>query len=151
MNQLHPTSPTADGTAHGSTRDLGTGLGLLHLLVLDGLINGEDETGSFGGSGEGIDLDQGRLPDVTFEGVGDALGGHVDTEPGTTGLGVTLTKLGEEVGGIKARVITQLTGDNFEGTGVGTDNQLLLPLDGTGVVTEVGGEFHLGGTTTGHD
>lgn len=53
----------------------------------------------------------------------------------------------QDVRGIEPGVITELPWDHLKSLGHGADNQLLLSLDGSGVVTEEFGEFHLDGST----
>lgn len=44
------------------------------------------------------------------------------------------SQLVEDVGGIKAGVVTQLPGNDFQGLGIRSDQQLLLSRDGPGVI-----------------
>lgn len=52
-------------------------------------------------------------------------------------LGVFRTQLVEDVGGVEAGVVAQLAGDDLQGLGVRSDQQLLLPRDGPGVIPQV--------------
>ena len=62
------------GEHAGRTRTLSLG-------VLDGLIDGEDEASSFSSSGEGVDLDDGRLPDKRLKVVCNVLPRDVHSKP----------------------------------------------------------------------
>ena len=58
-----------------------------------------------------------------------------------------LTQLVEDVGGVKAGIVTQLVGDDLQGLGHGPNQQLLLARDGARVVSQVLAQLHLYGTT----
>lgn len=49
----------------------------------------------------------------------------------------------EDVGAVEAGVVAELTGDDFESSGVGVDDELLFAFDCAGIFTEVFGDFHL--------
>lgn len=57
----------------------------------------------------------------------------------------------EDVGGVKASVVTQLPRDDLQRFGVSPNQQLLLAWNGSGVVTEVLGDLHLYRPTSGND
>lgn len=57
----------------------------------------------------------------------------------------------EDVGGVEAGVVAQLPGDDFQGLGVGADEQLLFSWDGPGVVAQVLGQLHLYRASTRHN
>lgn len=52
-------------------------------------------------------------------------------------LGVFGAQLVEDVGGVKAGVVAQLAGDDLQSFGVRSDEQLLLPRNGPGVIPQV--------------
>lgn len=54
----------------------------------------------------------------------------------------------QDVGGVKAGVVTQLSGDDLQGLGVGSNQQLLFSRDGPGVIPQVLGQLHLYGSST---
>jgi len=62
--------------------------------------------------------------------------------PGFT-AGVTHAEFVEDVGAVETGVVAELTGDDFEGAGVGVDYELLFSFDCAGIFTEVFGDFHL--------
>ena len=43
----------------------------------------------------------------------------------------------EDVGGVKAGVVTQLSGDDLQGLGVRSNQKLLFSRDGPGIVSQV--------------
>lgn len=61
------------------------------------------------------------------------------------------SQLVEDVGGVEACVVAQLPGDDFQGLGVRSDEQLLLSRDGPGIVAQVLGQLHLDGSSTRHN
>lgn len=63
-------------------------------------------------------------------------------------LGVFGTQFVQNVGGVKAGVVAQLPGDDFQGLGVCSDQQLLFPRDGPGIIPQVLGQLHLYGSST---
>lgn len=60
-------------------------------------------------------------------------------------------QLVQDVGGVEAGVVAQLPGDDLQGLGVRSDQQLLLARDGPGVVAQVLGQLHLDGSAARHD
>jgi len=63
-------------------------------------------------------------------------------------LGVFSAQFVEDVRGVEAGVVTQLSGDDFQGLGVRADQQLLLSWNGPGVIPQVLGQLHLYGSST---
>ena len=63
-------------------------------------------------------------------------------------LRVFLAEFVEDVGGVKASVVAQLTWDDLQGLGVGRDQQLLLACDGVRVLTQEVAHLHLDSSTT---
>lgn len=62
------------------------------------------------------------------------------TRPGEVSasyLGVFRAQLVEDVGGVEAGVVAQLPGNDLQGFGVRSDEQLLLPGNGPGVIPQV--------------
>lgn len=57
----------------------------------------------------------------------------------------------QDVGGVEAGVVTQLSGDDLQGLGVRADQQLLLSGDGPGIIPQVFGQLHLYGASTRYD
>ena len=57
----------------------------------------------------------------------------------------------QDVGGVEAGVVAQLPGDDLQGLGVRSDQQLLFPGDGPGVIPQVLGQLHLNGSSTRYD
>lgn len=55
------------------------------------------------------------------------------------------SQLVEDVGGVEAGVVAQLPGDDLQGLGVRSDQQLLFPGDSPGVIPQVLGQLHLYG------
>lgn len=53
----------------------------------------------------------------------------------------------EDVGGVEAGVVTQLSGDDLQGLCVDSNQQLLLPGDGSGIIPQVLGQLHLYGSS----
>jgi hypothetical protein len=64
---------------------------------------------------------------------------------------VFLAQLVHHINGVQSGILGDGTGDHFQSSGEGVDNQLLLARDGAGVVTQVAGEFHFYGSTTSHN
>ena len=60
-------------------------------------------------------------------------------------------QLVQDVGGVEAGVVAQLSGDDLQGLGVRSDQQLLLPGDGPGIVPQVLGQLHLDGSSARYD
>lgn len=54
----------------------------------------------------------------------------------------------QDVSGVKAGVVAQLSGDDLQGFGVRSNQQLLFSRDGPGVIPQVLGQFHLYGSST---
>lgn len=54
----------------------------------------------------------------------------------------------QDVGGVKASVVAQLSGDDLQGLGVRSDQQLLFSRDGPGIIPQVLGQLHLYGSST---
>lgn len=57
----------------------------------------------------------------------------------------------QDVGGVEAGVVTQLSGDDLQGLSVRSDQQLLFSGDGPRVIPQVFGQLHLYGTSTRYD
>lgn len=60
-------------------------------------------------------------------------------------------QLVQDVRGVEAGVVAQLSGDDLQGLGVRSDQQLLLSGDGPGVIPQVLGQLHLNGPASCHD
>lgn len=58
------------------------------------------------------------------------------------------TQFVQDVSGVKASVIAQLSGDDLQSFGVRSDKQLLFSRDGPGIIPQVLGQFHLYGSST---
>lgn len=54
----------------------------------------------------------------------------------------------QDVGGVKAGVVTQLSGDDLQGLGIRSNQQLLFSRNGPGVIPQVLGQFHLYSSST---
>lgn len=63
---------------------------------------------------------------------------------------VTLTEFVEDIRGIKPSIVTQLTGNDFQGLGISGNDHLLFSFNGARDTAEVLGEFHFSGTATGN-
>jgi len=126
---------------------------LLTRGVTDSLIDGEDRAGGLGGSGQNVVSDNLGLPDKQFIHVGDLSADDVNSLPDAfaVGLVVHLSQFVEHVGGVHTSVVGELAGDSFEGLGEAVKNELLLALNISQVLSEVSGELHLDGTTSGND
>lgn len=61
------------------------------------------------------------------------------------------SELVQDVGGVEAGVVTQLAGNDLQGFGVSTNQQLLLAWNGPGVVPQVFGKLHLDRATASND
>lgn len=57
----------------------------------------------------------------------------------------------QDVGGVEAGVVAQLSGDDLQGLGVCADQQLLFSGDGSGVIPQVLRQLHLNGTSPRYD
>lgn len=57
-------------------------------------------------------------------------------------------QLVEDVGGVEASVVTQLSGDDLQSLGVGANQKLLLARNGSGIIPQVLGQLHLNGPST---
>ncbi len=93
------------------------------------LINAQDQTTRLDGSLDGVDFDEGGLPDESVEVVADALVVEVDAGPDVA-LAVLDAQPVEDVGGVEAGVVAQLARDDLERFGEGLDDGLLLVADG---------------------
>lgn len=162
-------SSSAPASAHGATWGAVRGAA----RVLDGLVHGQDEACGFRRGRQGIDANDGRLPDAGAEVVGDVLVVNVYAVPHSAlwperqlaprvnkwcqnsplcpHLCVFGSQFVEDVGGVEAGVVAQLPGDDFKGLGVRADEQLLLSRDGPGVVAQVLGQLHLDRSSTRHN
>lgn len=165
-------APASDGATWGSVCGAAR--------VLDGLVYGQDEAGGLRRGRQGVDAHDGRLPDAGGEVVGDVLVVDVHAVPHTAlqrrpqvsskvltrhmtitasascplpspHLCVFGSQLVEDVGGVEARVVAQLPGDDLQGLGVRSDEQLLLSRDGPGIVAQVLGQLHLDRSSTRHN
>lgn len=108
---------TSAATSHGGhslpLTDLGPSLRLFALRVLDGFVNTEHQAGGLAGGFDGVDLDQGRLPDEALHVVGHAaLAVDVDAGP-EVALVVQGAELVEHVCAVEAGVVAQLAGDDL--------------------------------------
>lgn len=147
----HAASTSSQSALGRAGRQLAGGLWLRALLVSDGLVDAENQAAGLGGGLEGIDLDQGRLPNEALNHVGDALVLEVDTGPGGA-LAVLHAQLIQDVGGIEAGIVAQLAGDHLESLGKSLDDGLLLVLDVlVGVLVQVCRDLHLDGAATTND
>lgn len=66
-------------------------------------------------------------------------------------LGVFGAQFVQDVGGVKAGIVTQLSGYYLQGLGVRSDQQLLFSRDGPGIVPQVLWQLHLYGSSTGYN
>lgn len=66
-------------------------------------------------------------------------------------LCVFCTQLVQDVGSVEAGVIAQLSGDDLQGLGVRSDQQLLFSRDRPGIIPQVLGQLHLYGSSTCYD
>ena len=57
----------------------------------------------------------------------------------------------QDVGGVEAGVVAQLSGDDLQGLGVRSDQQLLFSRDGPGIIPQVLGQLHLYGSSARYD
>lgn len=62
-----------------------------------------------------------------------------------------LSKFVEDVSGIEARIVSNLSGDDFQGLGKGVDDELLFSVDVSGVLSEVFADFHFSSATSRND
>lgn len=60
-------------------------------------------------------------------------------------------ELVEDIGCIETSIITQLPGDDLQGLCIGSNEQLLLAWDGSGIIPQVLGQFHLYSTSSSHN
>merc|ERR1719273_2434841 len=61
---------------------------------------------------------------------------------------IVLPQLVQDVGRVEAGVVAQLPCDHLECLGHGSDDKLLLASDGSAVVAQVLGKFHVNGSTS---
>lgn len=54
----------------------------------------------------------------------------------------------QNIGGIKAGIVTKLSGDDLQGLGIRSNEQLLFSRNGPGVIPQVFGQLHLYGSST---
>lgn len=110
----------------------------------DGFIDAQNETTGFDGRLDGVDLDEAGFPDKSLHVVSDAFD-VVEVDPGPdVSLAMLDAELGEDVGGVEAGVITQLSGDDLEGFCERFHYRLLLPWYVLiGEFMKVCGDFHL--------
>jgi hypothetical protein len=108
----------------------------LALRVPDSLIDTEDQACGLNGTAESVDLDETGLPDEALHVVLHTFRLNVDTSP-SIALSVTHPELVQDIGRVEAGVVTDLTRNDFESLGDGTDDELLLAVDGTRVITKV--------------
>lgn len=91
----------------------------------DGFIHAQNQTACLHGRLDCVDLHQAGLPNKRLHVVSDTFIVEVDPGP-RVALAMLHTQLGEDVGGVKPGVITQLSGDDLEGFCERLYNRLLL-------------------------
>lgn len=122
---------------------------LFELNSRDDIVDTQDHAGGFNGSLVGLELDHAGVPDVDNGHVRDLTSLTINT-PGLVSSGCMLgTELGHNTDDFTSSVVSEGTGDNFEGTGQGFVGPLLDGRHVLGLLHQSAGEFHLDGTTTG--
>lgn len=164
-------SPAASAPAGATWRSVHSTAG-----VLDRLVDRQDETSCFWRRRQGVDPHYGRLPHAGDKVVCDVLVVDVHTVPhapltgdrwsahshlhfkyyqGLKGMCVFVFYLCvfrpqfvQDVCGVEAGVVAQLSGDDLQGLGVCSNQELLFSGDGPRVVPQVLGQLHLYGSST---
>jgi hypothetical protein len=148
----HASSTSASHTGHTTTVETSSRLGLLLFRsgVLDGSIDREDGASCLSSGLDYVKSDDLRLPDEEVEKVLASSSEDVDTDPSAffSLLVMALSKLVEHVSAVHSRVISELFGDNLKSSSESVHNKLMLSLDGSKLLSQVAGEFHLDGTTS---
>ena len=148
----HASSTSASHTGHTTTVETSSRLGLLLFRsgVLDGSIDREDGASCLSCGLDYVKSDNLRLPDEEIEKILTSSSEDVDTDPSAffSLLVMALSKLVEHVSAVHTRVISELFGDNLKSSSESVHNKLMLSLDGSKLLSQVAGEFHLDGTTS---
>lgn len=148
----HASSTSASHTGLTTTVETSSRLGLLLFRsgVLDGSIDREDGASCLSCGLDYVKSDNLRLPDEEIEKVLASSSEDVDTDPSAffSLLVMALSKLVEHVSAVHTGVISELFGDNLKSSSESVHNKLMLSLDGSKLLSQVAGEFHLDGTTS---
>jgi hypothetical protein len=88
-----------------------------------------------------------------FVHVSDSVVDNINTEPSAvlTILSMLLSQLVQNISRVHARVVSKLSGDDFQSLSKGIDNKLGLALDLTKVFSKITRKLHLDSTATGND
>lgn len=135
------------------------------LGILDGLVHRQNEASGLCGGVQCVDLDERRLPDALLHVVGHVFVQNVNAGPLLSckdscqcngvgnmieddTLGVLLPQFVQDVRGVEAGVVAQLTRYDFKSAGDGADQHLFFAGNGTRDFPQVFGELHLNSTAT---
>merc|ERR1719362_1544100 len=118
--------------------------------ILHGLVHTQEQASGLRGRGDGVGLDDSRLPDTSLKVVSNILVEDIYSVPGAV-TSVLLSQLIQDVGGIEPSVVTQLAGDDLEGLGHGANDELLLARHSPRVIAEVFAQLHVDSAAPGHD